>query len=105
MVPHGGSTVVACGVYSVCRMNRVEIYFGEWLRDRQEIYQTRLTSFVAARDVFHVFSKNHHVILFILLGLLLYLPTKLHFYQSKNFLRSPFLPSEKKNFSMLLILN
>ena len=103
MVPHGGSTVVACGVYSVCRMNRVKIYFGQWLRDREEIYQTRLTSFVAF--VRHVFSKNHHVILFILLGLLLYFPTKLHFYQSKNFLRSPFLPSEKKNFSMLLILN
>ena len=79
MVPHGGSTVVACGVSSVCRINRVEICFGEWLHDRQEIYRTRLTSFVAGRDIFHVFSKNHHVILFILLGLFLYFPTKLHF--------------------------
>lgn len=52
MVPHGGSTVVTCGVYSVCRMNRVEIYFGEWLRDLQEIYQTRLTFFVAGRDIY-----------------------------------------------------
>ena len=68
MVPHGGLTVVACGVYSVCRMNRVEIYFGEWLRDHQEIYQTRLTSFVAGGDIFHVFSKNHHVIPFIQFG-------------------------------------
>ena len=56
VVAHGGSTVVACGVYAVCRMNRVEIYFGEWLRDREEIYQTRLTSFVV--EIFFVYFKT-----------------------------------------------
>ena len=56
VVALGGSTVVACGVYAVCRMNRVEIHFGEWLRDQEEIYQTRLTSFVV--EIFFVYFKT-----------------------------------------------
>ena len=79
MVARGSSTVVACDVYSVCRMNMVDIYFGELLRDREEIYKTRLTSFVASRDIFYVFSKNHHLILFILLGLLVVLSDEIAF--------------------------